>query len=85
MRFSIRDLMWATALVAVALSWRLDNQTKHAAVQQAHRLHSSLGLAKKWHELAENGYYHRTGAIPASAMPGSSPDWTALDEPLVKP
>jgi hypothetical protein len=85
MRFSLRDLFWATALVAIGLCWWMDNQTKNAAVQQAHRLHQSLDLAKKWHDLGRSGYYFATGAIPASAVPTTQPDWTPLEEPLVKP
>jgi hypothetical protein len=84
MRFSLRDLFWATALAAVGLSWWLDNQTKHAAVQQAQQLHSSLDVAKKWHDLGRSGYFTRTGknVLP---VPGTPTDWTPLDEPLVKP
>jgi hypothetical protein len=85
MRFSLRDLFWATALIALAVAWWMDNQTKTAAVQQAHRLHQSLSLAKQWHDLGRGGYYFATGAIPASAVPASQPDWAALEEPLVQP
>jgi hypothetical protein len=86
MRFSIRDLLWVTLVVAMGLGWWADNQTKHAAVHQAHKLHSNLDLAKKWFDLTLAGHFHPHGrTTPASAEPSAAPDWTALDEPLVEP
>jgi hypothetical protein len=80
MRFSIRDLLWATALVALGLAWWLDNQTKHAAVDQSHRLHRSLTVARQWHHYIRN--MHLTGFL---ATPSAPLDWAPLDEPLVEP
>ena len=56
MRFSIRDLLWATALVAMGLGWWNEHRSmdaKHdAAVEQANRLRVTLSDAKigttKW-------------------------------------
>ena len=84
MRFSLRDLFWATALVAVGLSWWLDNQAKDAAIGQSQRLHSSLDVAKKWHDLEQSGYFTRTG-INVLPVPSTPTDWAPLDEPLIKP
>ena len=85
MRFSIRDLFWATAVVAIGLAWWMNNQAKNAAVQQAHRLHQSLSLAKEWDDLKWKGYYRATGAaMPAVAVPTTEPDWAVLEEPLVE-
>jgi hypothetical protein len=80
MRFSLRDLFWAVTLVAFGVAWWIDNRTKHAAVEQAQRLHASLGLAKRW-------YYHTrnralTGIQPPP--PTTQPDWGLLEEPLVE-
>jgi hypothetical protein len=84
MRFSIRDLMWATLIVALCVGWWMDNQTKRAAVGQAQRLHASLELAKKWYDLGQSGYF-TTWAKNVLPVPSTPPDWTPLDEPLVKP
>jgi hypothetical protein len=80
MRFSIRDLLWATVAIALCVGWWMDNQTKHAAVGQAHRLHYSLDLARKWH-----GYYSSSKILTIRMVPTTPPDWTPLDEPLVEP
>jgi hypothetical protein len=87
MRFSLRDLFWATVLAALALSWWMDNQKKNAAVEQAHRLHQSLSAAKKWDDLGSRYYTYTasSGLIPTSAVPDSEPDWGPLEEPVVKP
>jgi hypothetical protein len=79
MRFSIRDLLWAVTLIAVGVAWWLDNQTKHAAIQQAHRLHPNLGLARQWHYYVKN--MHLTGFM---ITPKGEPDWAPLEEPLVE-
>jgi hypothetical protein len=86
MRFSLRDLFWATVLAALALSWWMDNRAKNAAVEQAHRLHQSLSVAKKWDDLGSRYYtYSASGLLPAPAVPISEPDWGPLEEPVVKP
>jgi hypothetical protein len=79
MRFSIRDLLWVTLVVAMAFGWLADNQAKHSAVQQAHRFHQNLVLAKAWHI-----YAHHIGPrfVP---LPTTQPDWSVLNESLVEP
>jgi hypothetical protein len=51
MRFSIRDLLWATVVVAMALGWGESylaiNARRLDAVQQARTLHANLSLAKR--------------------------------------
>jgi hypothetical protein len=69
MRFSIRDSLWVTLVVAMALGWWLDNQTKHAAVEQAHRQRAIL---LKLSEMRNDPF-----AVDV--------DWGILDEPLVEP
>ena len=81
MRFSMRDLFWGTALVAIGLAWWMDNQTKKAAVGQAHRLHSSLSHAKQWQD--HWGYFSLSATRPP--MPTTQPDWAVLEEKLVEP
>ena len=78
MRFSIRDLLWATVVVAMGLGWWVSYRAMDAkrleAVADAHRLHRALADAKQWH-----------ANLPLTGPRPSQPDWTALDEPLVKP
>jgi hypothetical protein len=78
MRFSIRDLLWATALVAIGLAWwgshRALDDKRLEAVGQAHRLHRALADAKQWHTY-----------LPLTSPRPATPDWTALDEPLIEP
>jgi hypothetical protein len=86
MRFSIRDLLWLTLVVAMGLGWWADNETKQAAVEQARRLHSSLGIAKEWHDAAWGRYLGGVGAyVTVSDVPNTPPNWAPLDEPLIEP
>jgi hypothetical protein len=77
MRFSIRDLLWATALVAMGLSWWLDNQTRYATIRQAHRLRAALVAAKADLDLVEK--------LSPSLLDQNTADWSILDEPLFEP
>jgi hypothetical protein len=49
MRLSLRDLLWVVALLAMGVAWWSDNRTKHAAIEQAQRIHPNLALARRWH------------------------------------
>jgi hypothetical protein len=85
MRFSIRDLLWATLVVAMALAWWLDHnkaETK-AKLTAAHaaRLHSALTAAKP---LVDAYCLHAT-TIYTGSPPPKYPDFSPLDEPLVEP
>jgi hypothetical protein len=77
MRFSIRDLLWATLVVAMGLGWwmryRDVNAKRLEAVWQAHRLHGALLDAAK-----EIEYTTGKGGHPR-------PRWDILHEPLVEP
>ena len=54
MRFSIRDLLWATLVVAMGLGGGVTDQGD-SAVQQAHRLHDTLRDAKELTTNQANG------------------------------
>ena len=73
MRFSIRDLLWATVVVALGLGWWMDhhalNAKLHGSVDQARRFKATLKEAST----SNHGLYI---------------DWSiqsSLDEPLVEP
>jgi hypothetical protein len=74
-RFSIRDLLWATLVVAMGLSWWASYWAMDArlyrASEQAWRQRVALEQAKL---LLDH---------PHSAI--LIPDWKILDEPLVEP
>jgi hypothetical protein len=74
-RFSIRDLLWATALVAMGLGWWVSYRALDAkclkAVGQAHRLRASL--------YATTRTFGRTNDSLTWPV-----DWSVLDEPLVE-
>jgi hypothetical protein len=79
MRFSIRDLLWATALVAMGLGWWATNAKRLEAVGQAKRLHTVLTAVKRDREKT-------TGVSPLVFTVGDvTVDWRILDEPLVEP
>ena len=74
MRFSIRDLLWATLVVAIGLAWWMSYRAVDAkrleAVGQAHRLHKSLRKAKE--RLDGDPFFDER-------------ELEVLDEPLVEP
>jgi hypothetical protein len=66
MKFSIRDILWATALVALAVCWWLDRsglQNKNIALQ------SEL---KKTQESADMAW-HAVGHMPENVVPDAFP------------
>jgi hypothetical protein len=48
MRFSIRDLLWLTLVVAMGLGWWMTNAKRLEAVQQAQRQRAVLEKAWEW-------------------------------------
>ena len=70
MRFSIRDLLWATALVAMGLGWWTTSVKRLEAVGQAHRLRDVLVIAKECHYRVHDG---------------TEVSFAVLDEQLVEP
>jgi hypothetical protein len=70
MRFTIRDVLWATAVVALALGWWIDHQMLKSALREA---------SGKWYHLSrsiwESGYDvdpREWRLIPRSDKPPSS-------------
>jgi hypothetical protein len=86
MRFSIRDLLWATVVMAVGLGWWASYQAINAkrleAIGQAHRMQLTLKRARIAHERLD-------AEIPWATMQKAADrwyvDWSVLDEPLVEP
>ena len=97
-RFSIRDLLWATLVVALALGWLLHYRAVEAKRQQAiigaqkvvehaKQVRNVLAIAQKQCEqLEEDVAFHRSH--PPMTWRGShvsvkyNINWKVLDEPL---
>src|SRR5262245_35255302 len=63
MRFSIRDLLWLTALVAVAIVWLMDrDRVRRDRLELAKREAELVSRAKMW-EAEANRAEKRTAAI----------------------
>ena len=84
MRFSIRDLLWATVVVAMGLAWWVSCESIDArraeAVEQTHRHRAALVDAKEESD--------KLFGVFARGMttwrPISHVDWNVLNEPLVE-
>jgi hypothetical protein len=83
MRFSIRDLLWATLVVAMGLAWWADHRRSEASRAElgshARRLRESAVAAK-----ATLDVYTR-GSGPGHLPEAPFIDWSVLEEPLVEP
>ncbi|HZN35258.1 MAG TPA: hypothetical protein VFB80_15625 [Pirellulaceae bacterium] len=95
-RFSIRDVLWLTALVALAVGWWLDRrevqrlgEARAAAIRShAEALQAALRNAQLYQSLTSS----TTGTVVSSGAPGSSyidygpitpdVDWSLADKPL---
>jgi hypothetical protein len=87
MRFSIRDLLWATLVVAMGLAWWRADAKRLEAVGQAHRLRAALVSAK---ESGEQGtpvrpIWTETRRGRFAVARYAAVDLSVLDEPLVEP
>jgi hypothetical protein len=83
MRFSIRDLLWATVVVAMGLGWWVSDRAMEArwfrVSQQAHRLRANLLLAKRFREKLPEP------VSPSVWLLGDKVDWSIVNEPLGEP
>lgn len=91
MRVTIRDLLWATLVVALVLGWWLHsrslNTNRQAVVQHAEKLHGTLAIAKIRCEQLENNVnealgIRKRGVVPDFSLWSRVVDWTVLDEPI---
>jgi hypothetical protein len=83
-RFTIRDVLWLTALVAMAVGWwaysRRAAAHQAATVAHAESLRTQLKIARGYvHLVRSEGRGPIYGDIPISANP---PDWKWIEKPI---
>ena len=87
MRFSIRDLLWATLVVAMGLGWWMSYRASAAkqleAVQQTQHHRATLTAAKNWINGIREIYQQRTSS--RLIYESTELNWSVADEPLVEP
>jgi hypothetical protein len=87
MRFSIRDLMWMTLVVALSLGWWFSHQAidaqRTAAARQAHRFWKGFSDAKRLFDWGQGQSKDDSWMINTVTPPHV--DWSVLNEPLVIP
>jgi hypothetical protein len=81
MRFSIRDLLWATVVAAMGLGWwgsyRAVNAERISVIGLAHRQRATLMRAKSLQDNFVTTFLGSHGNfVPYLA------DWSVLDEPM---
>jgi len=91
MRFSIRDLLWLTALVAVAFAWGLDRQIslskmrRPPPVYDIHVDEKSFGELKQGYGMylsrSDDGYIVTTAKLPANHPGGQIDPPSTLNRP----
>ena len=87
-RFSIRDLLWVTLVVAVAVGWfchyRVTDANRQAVIQHAEKLKETLGFAKRHCENLEQDVEFFKSARGSYMGPKKyyKVDWAVLDEPI---
>jgi hypothetical protein len=92
LRFSIRDLFWATLAVALVLGWWLHYRSieanRRAVVQHAEKVRSVLTAAKaQCEQLERDADFYKTAALhgrfPRTYLrPMFDVDWAVLNEPI---
>ena len=94
MRFSIRDLLWATALVAMGLGWwnehRINDEMRLAAVERASVLARELTTARNtlvlfWRYADEVREGKRESHPNIGNYLFNQVNWRVLDEPPGEP
>ena len=87
MRFAIRDLLWATLVVAMGLGWWVSYRAVDAkrleAVGQAHRLRSVVSETHFITKILFGGKHPSQRNCALDIEPKA--DWSDLDEPLIEP
>lgn len=72
MRFTLRDMFWATLLAAMAAAWWLEHSTLITAREFAYRLRENLRIARYFHE----------GELSKGTTASPPVDWKLADEPI---
>jgi hypothetical protein len=84
-RFTIRDVLWLTVVVGMAVGWWLDNHhdnnRRQATLAHAERLRDTLAAGKRAYQIARDNYYRLNmeqgdGYYPLP--PG--PDWSIAEK-----
>jgi len=70
-RFAIRDMLWLTAVVGLALVWRVENQARQSSLEVLNRnqvIADGAALAGRWEvlEVASNGKVEDFRGKPAA-------------------
>jgi hypothetical protein len=86
-RFSIRDMLWVTLVVAVAVGWfchyRATDANRRAVIQHAGKLKETLGFAKRHCEQLEQDVELKSAGLSyMGPRKYWKVDWTVLDEPI---
>jgi hypothetical protein len=83
-RFSIRELMFLTALVGVCLAWRSDSAARaeahHTTREHAERLRNSLELAEDDVDMLAE--FIRTGRPRVVCGNDPRPEWELARQPI---
>jgi hypothetical protein len=87
LRFSIRDLLWATLVVALGLGWWLHytavNSHRKAVIEYAQKAKSAVRMAKnRCEQLEEDERVLSQWNKISYARMKSHVDWSVLDEPI---
>src|SRR5688500_5599482 len=80
-RFTIRDMLWLTAVVGLALVWRMENQARHRSLEmlnQNEAIADGAALDGHWEvlEVTSNGQVQNFRGKPAAHFAFSDGWWS---------
>jgi hypothetical protein len=86
-RFTIRDVLLLTAIVALAVGWWVDhrhcNHRRQLTLAHAERLRDALVKARRAYFIARDNYYLVMEEQGSTYHPlPQGPDWSIADEPI---
>src|SRR5438105_7549173 len=88
-RFTIRDILWLTAVTGLALVWRVEHQARQRSLEVLNRneaIADGAALAGRWEvlEITSNGKVQHFGVRPKAKMgfyDGYWQEWGPDDQP----